>query len=92
MKGKTMILLCDSRHGVYIPQIFAETINKDLVSGVNEEQWSILESGPDHEFYWDVMCEVQDFAIIKDSEDREYFLYLDSDLWAVSNTDAFDIG
>lgn len=81
------ILFADSSRGIYIPQHFAESIRKDTVSGVNQEQWSILEYGPNHESYWDVWCEVEQSAVVKDSGGVTYGLWQDGDLWLVP-TDA----
>ena len=73
----------DSARGIYIPQHFAETIKRDCVTGVSEEQFAILESGPDTEFYWDVWCEVTDSAIVTNQSGESYTLYQDGDLWLV---------
>ena len=49
--GKIMQLVADNHHGVYIPQIIAES---GLLSagGIDAESVEILLSGPDHEEYW----------------------------------------
>lgn len=76
-------LFADSARGVYIPQFFAESVRRDLVTGVDQEQWDILESGPDHELYWDVWCEVTDGATLHHPNLGECYLYQDGDLWIV---------
>ena len=47
-----MELIIDNHHGVYIPQLIAES---GLLSagGIDAESVEILMQGPDHEWYWD---------------------------------------
>ena len=73
----------DGARGVYIPQNFAEIIIRDAVSGVSDEDWKILEAGPDHEWYWETWDGVMNNAVITDSDDEKYVLYQDSDLWLI---------
>ena len=74
-------LLVDDHHGVYIPQVFAETVRRDLFGEtISAEDYAILESGPDHEHYWDVWYEVLNSAETADGVS----LYQDGDLWAVN--------
>lgn len=80
---ETAICYADSARGVYIPQYFAESIKRECVTGVSQEQWDILESGPDHEFYWDVWCEIEGSAELTDSDGAAFRLYQDGDLWLV---------
>lgn len=77
------VLLVDSHHGQYIPQVFAETVKRDLCKGISQEQWDILESGPENELYWDVMTEIENTCEIV-SEGDTYTLYYNGDLWAIS--------
>ena len=77
------VLYADSAHGIYIPQHFAESIKRDCVTGIDAEQYAVLESGPDHESYWDVWCEIEQSAIVTDSNGQEFCLYQDGDLWLV---------
>ncbi len=49
-----LILYASDSHGVYIPKYFAESIQRHRVRGVTQEEFDILEAGPDHEHYWDV--------------------------------------
>ena len=46
------LYLSDAR-GIYLPRDFARIVRRELVSGVTDEDWAVLESGPDHEHYWD---------------------------------------
>lgn len=78
------ILYADSSRGVYIPQWFAESIKRDCARNVSNEEFAILESGPDHEFYWDVWSIVEQNAIVTNPVSGiAYYLYQDGDLWLV---------
>lgn len=47
-----MILLVDSHHGIYCPQIAVERLlEMGLIEG-SEDTDTVLQ-GPDHEWYWD---------------------------------------
>jgi hypothetical protein len=85
-KVKQAQLFADSAMGVYIPQYFAETANRDEFKYVDENQWSILESGPEHESYWDIWSEVLDNA----ETICGGILHQDCDLWIVWNQNAID--
>ena len=75
-------IFCDSASGVYIPQRFAKEVNKELLSGVDRAELSILESGPDHEQYWDVWNNVENNAVVT-TEGHKWRLYQDGDLFLV---------
>ena len=77
------LLFADSSRGVYIPQHFAESVNREYVFNVNDEQYTILNSGPEQEGYWDVWVEVLDGAILIDSDGRKWQLWQDGDLWLI---------
>jgi hypothetical protein len=77
------ILFADSSRGVYIPQFFADSIRRECVTGVDSGDWAILETGPDHELYWDAWHDVESNAIVTDSNGQEFRLYQDGDLWLV---------
>ena len=79
-------LFADSARGIYIPQHFAESADRDKFTGIDEEQWAILEVGPDHEHYWDVWDEVLDNA----ETTCGAVLYQDGDLWLIRAQDAID--
>jgi hypothetical protein len=80
-------LFVDSAHGIYIPQHFAETVDRRQILYVTEEDWQILESGPDHEFYWDAWDSVLNNAETRDGG----VLYQDGDLWIVYAQAAIDL-
>ena len=81
---QTHLWLADNR-GVYIPRDFANSFidRAKHVTGVSDEDWAILEAGPDHEHYWDAWTEVLDNATVTDDYDRRYYLHQDGDLWLV---------
>ena len=50
------LILSDAR-GIYLPQNFAEAFPQQ---NVKAEDWDILLSGPDHEWYWDAWNDILD--------------------------------
>lgn len=72
-------LFADSARGVYIPQHFAESAQRDKFTGIDSEQWGILESGPDNDLYCDVWDEVLDNA----ETTCGGVLHQDGDLWII---------
>jgi hypothetical protein len=80
-KETPMELMVDNHHGIYIPQIFAETVRRELFAdSISAEDYAILEAGPDHENYWDAWDAVLMSAETEDGTS----LYQDGDLWAVN--------
>jgi len=84
----TAVLYADSARGVYIPRHFAESIKRENVTGVTQEQWDILMRDPNGddcpEWYWDTWCEVEHSAVVTDpSNGIAYRLYQDGDLWLI---------
>jgi|SRR5690606_27013311 len=77
---KSVIHFINSAHGVYIPQVFAEIVNRELVSGVNDYDWKTINDGPDNEWYWEAWDNVLNNATIK-HDDVDYQLYEDGDLF-----------
>jgi hypothetical protein len=80
------VLIADSHHGVYIPQL--------VVKGeLNNPNWDFSEcskgdietviSGPDNEFYWDAWNNIEQTVKITDNEGTVYFLCQNEDLWAI---------
>jgi hypothetical protein len=81
------MLWLDDHRGQYIPQDFAtsfSTRDKD-VTGVSDENWAILEAGPDHEWYWDAWTEVCDNAVItaNDGDGTKYTVHQDGACWLI---------
>lgn len=80
----TAILFSIDRHGIYIPQYFAESIVSECLTSVNPDDMAILRAGPEHPEYWDAWCDVECNAIVIDPETGiQYRLYQDGDLWLV---------
>jgi hypothetical protein len=78
-KQNPMELLVDSHHGQYSGQTFALTIKRELFSTVTAEDWAILETGPDHEFYSDVCADLDQHS----TESGISLWWSEGDLWAV---------
>lgn len=76
-------LLFDSNRGVYIPQHFAQEIRREMVSGVSADDFAVLESGPDHEWYWDTWNDVEQNAVLTKPDGSRWILYQDGDVWLV---------
>jgi hypothetical protein len=83
-KPDTMLWLSDER-GVYIPRDFANSFadRAKSVSGVSDEDWAILEAGPDNELYWDCWSDVEQNARITDDSGVVYFVHQDGDCWLI---------
>jgi hypothetical protein len=79
-----ILFLSDAR-GVYIPRDFAASFGdrSKSVTGVSDENWAILDAGPDHEWYWDAWTEVCDHAVVTDAHGSAYFVYQDGDCWLI---------
>lgn len=84
-KKPDMILWLSDARGVYIPRDFARSFadRSKSVTGVSDENWAILEAGPDHEQYWDAWLEVCEKAIISDENGVKYFIEQNGDCWLV---------
>ena len=53
------------------------------MAGLDPDDWTILEAGPDHELYWDVWTGVCDSAVVTDTDGTKYRLWQDGDLWLI---------
>ena len=80
-----MLLWLSDARGICIPRDFAASFadRAKSVSGVSDEDWSILEAGPDHEWYWEAWAKVCDNAKVTDDKGNAYFVYQDGDCWLV---------
>jgi hypothetical protein len=78
------MLLIDSHHGIYSWQLFAKCFANRAadVHGVSDEEWAILEAGPDHEFYMDAASSVDDNAVVT-IDGVQYFFSQDEDIWLI---------
>lgn len=82
MFDENMQLLIDGHHGIYVPQVFAETVKREYVKNVSQSDWDILLAGPDHEHYWDTWADVLDNAeLISKFGNDNYRLWQDDDLF-----------
>jgi hypothetical protein len=84
MHPDTLLWLSDSR-GIYIPRDFAQsfTDRAKYVAGVSDEDWLVLEAGPDHNLYWDTWIDVCDHAVVTDERGVKFTLHQDGDLWLI---------
>ena len=81
------ILYADSAHGQYIPQYFAESVNRYTIACWSEwlSDLDALCRGPEKcEFYWDIWDGMLNSLVLHDSSNgQDYSLYQDGDLWLV---------
>ena len=83
---ETAILYASDRHGVYIPQYFAESINRYTISLWSSwiEDLDKLCEGPDScEYYWEIWEDVLNRLEVNGSDGTTFSLYQDGDLWLV---------
>jgi photosystem II stability/assembly factor-like uncharacterized protein len=79
----SLLFLSDSR-GIYIPQNFAESVDFTNTAGIRPEDWSTLEAGPDHEWYWEAWAAVCDNGTVRDSKSGTvYGIWQDGDCWLI---------
>lgn len=81
-EAKRECFLSDAR-GIYIPRDFANTINRERVTGITADDFAILKSGPDHELYWDTWDDVLRLASITDDTGTVWEFEQDGDCWMV---------
>jgi hypothetical protein len=73
-------LVVVDRHGIYLPQVFAECC-RDEFSGITDAEWGALLEGPESYDYWDTWEEVIGKARPEDEDLEDWYLYQDGDLW-----------
>lgn len=72
-------ILLDSAHGIYIPQLFIETLKPEYLESITEEQKEDL-ADPYNEYYWDTWNDILiNFELELDG--NIYELYQDGDLF-----------
>jgi hypothetical protein len=83
-RPEMMLWLSDAR-GQYIPRDFANSFadRAKAVPDIDPIDWEILETGPDHEWYWDAWETVCNTAAVIDENGTRYFIYQDGDCWLV---------
>jgi hypothetical protein len=79
------VLWLNDARGIYIPRDFANSFadRAKHVANVSDETWAILESGPDHEAYWDAWADVTDNARVTDKHGNVFTVYQDGDCWLI---------
>ena len=83
-----MELLCDSHHGVYIPQIMARRLFEAGWSGIDLCDVVELEAGPyESDWYWDAWDCILNNAQFKDENGEIWYLHHDEDLFAATASD-----
>jgi len=86
-------LYADSARGIYIPQHFAESVDRSCVSGIDLSDLDLLAEGPGiadcSQGYWDIWNDVEQNCILTDSNGQRWRLWQDGDLWLVP-VDAID--
>jgi hypothetical protein len=78
---ESSILYASDSRGVFIPQYFAESVNRGCLSGVTDSDMETLLSGPDTDWYWEAWDSVIDSAVVTDQHGQRWTLYQDGDLW-----------
>ena len=76
--------IIDSRHGVFVPVVFAQTINRALLSGVSAETLDYLakEGSLEDDGFWEEWDSVLNNARITHNG-KIYHLHQDGDLFAI---------
>ena len=88
-----MELLCDSHHGVYIPQIMARRLYNAGWSGITLDDVFQLEIDPyEGEWYWETWEGVLNNAQFKDENGTIWYLHHDGDLFAATASDLDEMG
>jgi hypothetical protein len=85
MSKPEMLLWLSDAHGQYIPRDFAKSFadRAKHVTGVSDEDWSILDAGPDHEFYWETWEDVCNDAVVTDENGNKFGIWHDGDCWLI---------
>ena len=86
MTTTDLILWLSDARGIYIPRDFAHSFanRANVVHGVDNETWEILEAGPDHELYWNAWEDVLNNAVVTDYKTLvAYNVCQDGDCWLV---------
>ena len=80
-----MLLWLSDVRGQYISHDFANSFSdRDKnVSGVDKDDWLILEAGPDHEYYWEAWEDVSNNAVITDENGVKFTVYQNGDCWLI---------
>lgn len=80
---KQVELMCDSHHGIFIPQIMIERLVEAGWNGFSCGEIADLKEGPDdNEWYWQAWENVLNNAYLHDENGIEWRLHHDGDLFA----------
>ena len=84
-------LALSDRHGIYIPQLYCNQIDKNIVEEMNVEMEDVLicQSGPDHEWYWESWDLITSNAQWIENGVK-WYLHQNGDLWEVPEGFSFD--
>jgi len=85
--GETRHCFVDGAMGIYCAQQFARRIHRAEWTGIDQETFDILMSGPDHEHYYDAWDDVLRFAEFKDAAEQKWRVEQDGDVFLVLVTD-----
>ena len=77
--------IVDGAHGVFVPKVFAKTVNRALLSGVSIETLDYLakEESLEDDGFWDTWDSVLNNVRIK-VEGKIYHLHQDGDLFIIN--------
>ena len=81
---KNIECIVDSHHGVFVPMVFAQTVKRELLSGVFNETLDYLakEESLEDDGFWEEWDSVLNNARISDNG-KIYHLHQDSDLFII---------
>lgn len=78
---KEPILVVDSHHGIYTPQMFVKQANEGILKQIPQVIKDTLLEGPDHEHYWGCYEGLLDISFKIGRQ--KFFLFPLEDLWLV---------
>ena len=81
-----VVLLADSHHGVYIPQLVVQQYLEHPMwdwSKVSKEDIDSVLAGPDNEWYWEAWENIENEVKVVDEDGTEYMIMYNEDLWLV---------
>jgi len=81
-----VVLLADSHHGVYIPQLVVQQYLEHPMwdwSKVSKEDIDSVLAGHDNEWYWEAWENIMNEVKVVDEDGTEYMMMENEDLWLV---------
>ena len=81
----SMLLWLGDHRGQYMARDFANSFSDRAknVSGVSEDEWKLLEAGPDAAWHWETWDNVLNNCVVTDDAGVKFRLHQDGDLWLV---------